>query len=125
MIELGSFSTRKVRIFGNNPEAPACPLSQAEIYKEIQESAVWAVDHELDSERYYLSESDGDQWYSHRDFQRRMAKIKALETRTPEEREKEIHTRIMREIFRGTQVHELTPGHPITPKPADANKEAA
>ena len=124
MIEIGTFSRGGLKTIGNNPEALSCPLNQAQKYQELRENAEWHVDHELDMERYYLSESDGDTWYSHRDFVRRMAKIKELETRTPQQRERDIHSRIMAEIFPGAQVHELIPGQPVTPKP-EVSREAA
>ena len=124
MLEIGSFSREEViKIFGNKPEGQSCPLSYAQKYKKLRADAEWHVDGELDMERYYLSESDGDEWYSHGDFVRRMERIKELETRTLEQREGEIHARIMREIFPGT-VHELTPGQPVTPKP-EVKREAA
>ncbi len=110
---------------GRPGELMSCPLSEAERYKEIRESVAWQEEHALDIERYYLAESDGDTWYSHREFLIRNAKIRILEERTPMDMEVEIHQKVMRQILPGAQVHELTPGQPVTPKPAEVKREAA
>lgn len=102
----------------------SCPISKAAEYKKTKDRIEWGFRHEAGLERYYLAESDGDQWYSHDQWVVRNATLKVLEGRTPMDMEVELHNRIMGQLFPGAKVHELIPGQPVTPKP-DIKREAA
>ncbi len=98
MLELEPKFSKKLEIIASDA-SPACPVNHENLYKHLVESVAWNVDHQLVLEEYYLSEQDCD-WYSQKEIQRRFRKINELRKMTPEQREREIHAKVMAEIFK-------------------------
>lgn len=96
----------------------SCPLKYSAEYQKIKVKAQEDIDREISLEWDMLSETDGDQWFSHKDFTRRMELINSLQGN----REQNLHRNIMHEIFPG-EVHQLE--SPPVNQPVQTRVEAA
>ena len=123
MLEIETKFSKKINILSSQ-DLPACPVNYENLYKQIKNDVTWEVNHQLEWEEYYLSEQDYNS-YTEKNFNVRLEKIEELRNKTSEQKEKEIHSKVMAEIFTGI-IHKLPAQAEIFNAPHQpARKEAA